>query len=51
MLIGPTFLVETENGDPLVLAGDFEGQQVAVMTFALQESNSTSAIAMAHSGG
>ncbi|PJF44844.1 MAG: hypothetical protein CUN55_01845 [Phototrophicales bacterium] len=33
------FLVETENGDPLVLAGEFEGQQVAILTFALSNSN------------
>ncbi len=34
-----TVLVETEAGEPLVLAGEFEGRQIAVMTFALQDSN------------
>ncbi len=33
------FLVETENGDPLVLAGEVEGQQIAILTFSLTNSN------------
>lgn len=33
------FLVETDNGDPLVLAGEIDGQQIAILTFALTDSN------------
>lgn len=33
------YLVETEAGLPLVFAGEVEGQQIAVMTFALTNSN------------
>lgn len=32
-------LIQTTEGAPLLLAGDFGGQQVAVLTFALQESD------------
>jgi Ca-activated chloride channel homolog len=32
-------LVETEDGLPLVIAGENDGQQLAVMSFALQDSN------------
>lgn len=34
-----TVLIETEAGEPLVLAGQFEGQQIAIMTFALEDSD------------
>ena len=34
-----TPLVETEAGEPLILAGEFEGQQIAIITFALSDSN------------
>ncbi len=34
-----TILIETEAGEPLILAGQFEGQQIAIMTFALQDSD------------
>jgi hypothetical protein len=34
-----TILIETELGEPLVLAGQFEGQQIAIMTFALEDSD------------
>ncbi|MCQ3930963.1 MAG: hypothetical protein DPW16_10935 [Chloroflexi bacterium] len=32
-------LIQTAEGAPLLLAGEFEGQQVAVLTFALQDSD------------
>ncbi|NDJ85484.1 MAG: VWA domain-containing protein [Chloroflexi bacterium] len=34
-----TVLFETTEGDPLVLAGEVDGRQIAVITFALQDSN------------
>lgn len=34
-----TVLVETREGEPLVLAGDYQGRQVAIFSFALSDSD------------